>query len=172
MSGTVYVSGGFGDSSRSEAMSDGLRRRMAAADAEFDRQAASEARERRERAEEFRARCEQAAVADAVERGVTAFDALRGRNVGHTHGEFVARVNAEMDLQDAWSSARERAEFNRWQQEQVAESTAHTSDLEAEAASRAAHHAEFGPRAAETRRRRIQAQKVAQAVVRRELGRF
>jgi hypothetical protein len=169
---TVQMSGGFGGSARSQ-MSDQMLRRLAEEEAHEAHEAAREARERRQRAAAYQERSEQAAFIQARQ---------TGRPAGHTHGEFLAFVSAQMDREDAQEAARRRAAFNRWQLEQSADASADMSALtEREAELQAqAETAETASRAdtyrgrtaarqrlADRKRNRREAQRTAEAVVRR-----
>ena len=123
------------------------------------REVAAEQRQRTQEAEEWRERAFQAAAAEAVENGVAMQNALAGRNLGHTPGEFIAKVNAQQDFEDAMAEARQKVAYRKWQQEQ----TADISDGEAEATAWRAHHDEWGPKVAEKRERKREIWKVVNA---------
>jgi hypothetical protein len=105
---SVRVSGGFGTDYPQ--MSDSLRAKIAAADAQD-----AAAAERAERA--HRARWElaheravdQAARELAAEAGIPLREALR--SVGHTKSEFVELISAKQDLEDAQRAARARQQL-------------------------------------------------------------
>lgn len=105
---SVGVSGGFGTDYPQ--MSDRLRAKVAAADAEDAR-----ATERAERAHRVRwelaheRAVDEAARELAAEAGIPLREALR--SVGHTKSEFVAIISAKQDVEDAQRAARARQQL-------------------------------------------------------------
>jgi hypothetical protein len=114
---------------------DGLRARLATADAEYEREGERAARALRAKAE---AAHEQAVLRAAQEiaaaEGVPLRDALR--NVGHTPGEFVALRSAIADVEDARLGAQRAAAFRRWERDQGYLEVPGPSDLAVEVAAR------------------------------------
>lgn len=115
MTDTVYMRGGFGTDY--PGMSDSLRARVAAADAEFDRVDAAAEHERAERLarnEETRVR---ASIELAYQRGdhVDVLEAYRAGGVGRTPQEAIEYASALADIDDMKMEAIRRKaerEFN------------------------------------------------------------
>jgi hypothetical protein len=114
MSGTIFVRGGFGDESIRAGMSDGLRRRIALAEAEQAQEAAREQRQRALRAEAFEESSLRAAIAAAIEAGEDV-SPRRGRHetVGRTRQEAVALFSARQDAEDMQRAARHRVAIRK-----------------------------------------------------------
>ena len=167
-----YPDGGFGDSLRSQ-MSESLLRQLALDDAREQREIAQAEREREHRADLARERAIEFLVRQATERGdqVTMQQRMTGEGLGRTPAEFIAERAAIMDMEDQRAAARQRAEFNKWQLQQSADSSHDSSDIQAESVRWKEHHAEWGPKVAEQRARRRDAAAVVRADRRlREMG--
>jgi hypothetical protein len=65
------------------------------------------------------------------------------------------------------AAARERREFEQWQAQRQDDSTAHTSEIEFEAARQKAYAEEWAPKVRARKEARRDAQKIAEAVSRR-----
>lgn len=136
---TVSATEGFGAELRAR-MSPSLQRQIAQQEANEAREAAVESRRREQEREQWHERNLQAAAREAVERGESVIDALAGRNLGRTPGEFVRQRYAIMDVEDAMERGRQAAAFRRWQAAQGAATSADTTaatQVELEHATRA-----------------------------------
>ncbi len=162
----VRMGGGFEGSARS-AMSPGTLRLVAELEQAQERRDAQEAARREAAAQEFQARSEALAVSQAIEQGEAMRDALTGRGVGRTHGEFLSMVSAEMDLADAQAQARERQEFRRWQASHgggfAAWAEANSGNMSAPTEVEIAEQQTRAAWAADARRKRREASKIIQA---------
>jgi hypothetical protein len=160
------MGGGFNGVSQAFMPPESLRR-IAEQEQQEARLAAEEAARQEARAAEFRSRSEQLAAQQAIERGESVRDALTGRGVGHTRGEFLARVSAEMDHADAQAQARERQEFRRWQASHggdwAAWAEANSADMSAPTEVEIAEQQTRAAYGAEYRRKRREAWKTIQA---------
>ena len=116
MSATVYVNGGFNNSTLNGA-SPAHRQRVLDADREWERQVAVEERELAARKAQLQDQAMRASIQMALDRGemVDMREALRNGGDGRTHRQIVEHMSAMADLEDAGRDARLRKEFAEFQ---------------------------------------------------------
>lgn len=111
-----------------ERMSPSLQARLAAEEAREAAEAAKAQRERTVRAAAWQERQFQEAVRDAILAGdADPASALRGRGVGNTPSDFIARASARMDLEDQQAAAEEARAYRQWKAQREAGTWADTT---------------------------------------------